>query len=158
MTEKKKSGFEALASKTSLYPEEKLLRVKKGKHSFFIGLPKEISLQENRISLTPDAVAQLVNNGHEVWVEAKHAAGCKFADTDSSFATAKILYPPEEVYKSDGTLNTEPPTLDDFESMLPIQALISELQLGHLKAHYIQSLPKKPVTALASGCIEDKVG
>ena len=63
MTEKKKSGFEALATKTSLYPEEKLMKVKKGKHSFFIGLPKEVSLQENRISLTPDAVALLVNGG-----------------------------------------------------------------------------------------------
>ena len=58
MTEKKKTGFEALASKTSLYPQEQLQKVSKGKHSFFIGLPKEISLQENRISLTPDAVVE----------------------------------------------------------------------------------------------------
>ena len=58
MTEKKKSGFEALA-KSSLYPQEEMLKVKKAKHSFFIGLPREISLQENRISLTPDAVAIL---------------------------------------------------------------------------------------------------
>ncbi len=81
MTEKKKTGFEALA-KASLHPQEKLLEVKKGKHSFFIGLPKEISLQENRISLTPDAVAILINNGHEVWVEAKAGLGSKFSDKD----------------------------------------------------------------------------
>ena len=93
MTEKKKSGFEALATKTSLYPEEKLMKVKKGKHSFFIGLPKEISLQENRISLTPDAVALLVNNGHEVWVEAKAGIGSKFTDKQYSEAGAKIALP-----------------------------------------------------------------
>ena len=63
MTEKKKSGFEALASKTSLYPQEQLLAVKKHKNSFFIGLPREVSLQENRLSLTPDAVALLVAIG-----------------------------------------------------------------------------------------------
>ncbi|HRG09870.1 MAG TPA: alanine dehydrogenase, partial [Cyclobacteriaceae bacterium] len=64
MSEKKKTGFEALA-KSGLYPQEELMPVKKSKRSFFIGLPREISLQENRISLTPDAVALLVNNGHE---------------------------------------------------------------------------------------------
>ncbi|HEY8935605.1 MAG TPA: alanine dehydrogenase, partial [Cyclobacteriaceae bacterium] len=71
MTEKKKTGFEALATKTSLYPQEQTLEVRKRRHCFFIGLPFEVSLQENRISLTPDAVAILVNDGHEVWVETK---------------------------------------------------------------------------------------
>ena len=52
MSEKKKSGFAALA-KTSLYTQEEMLKVKKGNHSFFIGLPREISLQENRVCLTP---------------------------------------------------------------------------------------------------------
>jgi len=47
MPDKKKTGFEALA-KTSLSPQEQLVKVKQGKHSFFIGLPKEIALQENR--------------------------------------------------------------------------------------------------------------
>jgi len=60
MIEKTKSGFEALA-KSSLYPQEEMLKVKKAKHTFFIGLPKEISRQENRISLTPDAVAILAS-------------------------------------------------------------------------------------------------
>ncbi len=76
MIEKKKTGFEALA-KSSLYPQEEMLKVKKGKGSFFIGLPREVSLQENRISLTPDAVALLVNNGHEVWVETMAGEGSR---------------------------------------------------------------------------------
>src|ERR1044071_344669 len=96
MTEKKKTGFEALATKTSLYPQEQLQKVSKGKHSFFIGLPKEISLQENRISLTPDAVALLVNNGHEVWVETKAGIGsrsngfCKKSKAPRSRLKAKM--------------------------------------------------------------------
>jgi len=95
MPDKKKSGFEALA-KTSLSPQEQLVKVKSGKHSFFIGLPKEIALQENRISLTPDAVALLVNNGHEVWVESNGGAGSKFTDRAYSEAGAKIAYSPQE--------------------------------------------------------------
>ena len=157
MSEKKKTGFEALA-KTSLLTQEETLRVKKGKHSFFIGLPKEISLQENRICLTPDAVALLINHGHEVWVESKAGEGSKFSDKQYSEAGAKIVYSAEEVYKANVILKIEPPTLEELEYFRPGQALISALQLGHLSPEYVQLLLKKKVTALAYEFIEDKVG
>src|ERR1041384_5025755 len=157
MTEKKKTGFEALA-KTSLATQEQMLEVRKRRHSFFLGLPKEISLQENRISLTPDAVALLVNNGHDVWVEAKAGLGSKFSDKDFSDAGAKIVYSPQEVYQADVILKIEPPTLEEIELMHSGQTLISALQLGHLKVECLQALVKKKVTALAYEFIEDKVG
>jgi alanine dehydrogenase len=157
MSEKKKSGFEALA-KTSLSPQEQLVEVKKGKKSFFIGLPREISLQENRISLTPDAVALLVNHGHEVWVETKAGEGSKFSDKQYSDAGAKIVYSPIEVYKAEIILKIEPPTLEEIDYFRPGQALISALQLGHLAHDYIAALNRKKVTALAYEFIEDKVG
>jgi len=157
MTEKKKSGFETLA-KSSLYPQEEMLKVKKGKHSFFIGLPREISLQENRISLTPDAVALLVNNGHEVWVETMAGEGSKFSDKQYSEAGAKIVYSPQEVYKADFILKIEPPTEEEIELMHPGQTLISALQLGHLHPEQVQALLKKKIIALGFELIEDKVG
>ena len=157
MTEKKKTGFEALA-KASLHPQEKLLEVKKGKHSFFIGLPREVSLQENRISLTPDAVAILVNNGHEIWVEAKAGLGSKFSDKEYSDAGAKIVYSPQEVYKADVILKIEPATLEEIEMMHPGQTLISAMQMGQMKVEVLQAMLKKKVIALAYEYIEDKVG
>lgn len=157
MTEKKKTGFEALA-KASLHPQEKLMEVKRDKHSFFIGLPREISLQENRISLTPDAVAILVNNGHEVWVEAKAGLGSKFSDKEFSDAGAKIVYSPQELYKADVILKIEPPTLEEIELMHPGQTLISALQIGQLKVESLQAMLKKKIIALAYEFIEDKVG
>ncbi|MBL7856856.1 MAG: alanine dehydrogenase [Cyclobacteriaceae bacterium] len=158
MTEKKKTGFEALATKTSLYPQEQMLEVKRRRHAFFIGLPREISLQENRISLTPDAVELLVNNGHDVWVETKAGIGSKFSDKQYSDAGAKIVYSPQEVYQADVILKIEPPTLEEIELMHSGQALISAMQLGHLKVECLQALMKKKVTALAYEFIEDKVG
>lgn len=157
MAEKKKSGFETLAQ-ASLSPQEKLMAVKKGRSTFFIGLPAEISLQENRISLTPDAVALLVNNGHEIWVETKAGVGSKFSDQQYSDAGAKIVYSPQEVYKADIILKIEPPTLEEIEYMHPGQVLISAIQLGHMNPEYLQALMKKKVTALAFEFIEDKVG
>lgn len=153
----KKSGFEALA-KSAISTQEQLMPVKTGNHSFFIGLPKEVSLQENRISLTPDAVALLVNNGHDVWIESKAGLGSKFTDKQYSDAGAKIVYSAQEVYKAEVILKIEPPTLEEIEMMRPGQALISAIQLGHLKPDTIQALLKKRVTALAYEFIEDKVG
>lgn len=155
--EKKKTGFETLA-KASIAHQEQMLEVKKKKNSFFIGLPKEISLQENRITLTPDAVALLVNNGHEIWLETKAGVGSKFTDQQYSEAGAKIVYSPNEVYKADVILKIEPPTEDEIELMRPGQTLISALQLGHLLPEQVQGLLKKKITSLAFELIEDKVG
>ncbi len=157
MTEKKKTGFETLA-KASFAPQERMLAVKKKRNSFFIGLPKEISLQENRIILTPDAVELLVNNGHEIWLETKAGIGSKFSDQQYSEAGAKIVYSPQEVYKADFILKIEPPTEEEIELMHPGQTLISALQLGHLLPEQVQALLKKKITSLAFELIEDKVG
>ena len=126
----KKSSFAALA-KSAQAPQEKLMRVKSDRHKFFIGLPREIAFQENRISLTPDAVALLVNRGHDIWVEVKAGEGSKFPDRQYSEAGAKIVYSPQEVYKADVILKIEPPTIDELEYFKPGQILISALQLGH---------------------------
>ncbi len=157
MTSKTKSGFETLA-KASIYTQEQLMKVKKDHRTFFIGLPKEISLQENRISLTPDAVALLVGHGHEVWVETKAGVGSKFEDKQYSEAGAKIVYSPQEAYLADIILKIEPPTLEEMVFFKPGQTLISALQLGHLEKNFIDALIQKRVIALAWEFIEDKVG
>jgi alanine dehydrogenase len=153
----KKSSFAALA-KSALAPQEKLQKERKGKHAFFIGLPREIHFQENRISLTPDSVALLVDRGHDVWVETKAGEGSKFSDKQYSDAGAKIVYSPQEVYKADVILKIEPPTVEELEFFKPGQTLISAIQMGHTKQDVINTLLKKRITALAYELIEDKVG
>ncbi len=155
---KQQSGFAQLAKESSLYPQEKLMPVKQGKYSFFIGLPNEISMQERRITLTPDAVQLLVNNGHEIWIEARAGESAKFSDKDYSDAGAKIMYSPEEVYKAKVILKIEPPTMEEIDLMQNGQVLISALQLGNQTPQYIKALNKKNITALAYEFIEDKVG
>ena len=135
----KKSSFAALA-KTALAPQEKLQKERKGKHAFFIGLPREIHFQENRISLTPDSVALLVDRGHDVWVETKAGEGSKFTDKQYSDAGAKIVYSPQEVYKADIILKIEPPTVEELEFFKPGQTLISAIQMGHTKQDVINTL------------------
>ncbi|CAN5453333.1 alanine dehydrogenase [soil metagenome] len=157
MKSKTKSGFETLAQ-ASVYTQEQLMKVKKDNRTFFIGLPKEISLQENRISLTPDAVAILVTHGHDVWVETQAGVGSRFSDKQYSEAGAKIVYSPQEAYKADIILKIEPPTMAEMEYFKPNQVLICALQIGHLEKDFIDALIAKRITALAWEFIEDKVG
>ncbi len=158
MSKQEASGFAKLAKESSLYPQEKLLAVKKSNHSFFIGIPNEISMQEKRVTLTPESVALLVNNGHEIWIETKAGDGAKFSDKQYSDAGAKIVYSAEEVYKANAILKIEPPTLEEIEMMQPGQTLISAIQLGNQKPDYLEALNRKKITALAFEFIQDKVG
>ena len=56
-----------------------------------IGIPKEIKNNENRVSMTPAGVRELVQRGHTVYVQ--HTAGINsgFADEDYVKAGAQIL-------------------------------------------------------------------
>ena len=65
-------------SRTALMPQEEMLEIGRKKGQLFIGIPKEISFQENRIALVPDAVALLVNNGHQIVIETNAGKAANF--------------------------------------------------------------------------------
>ena len=158
MSEKRQSGFKEIVKETSLYPQEALLKIKNQKNRLFIGLPKEVALQENRISLTPEAVALFVNNGHEIRIEAGAGSHSKFSDREYSDAGAKIIYSHKEIFEADIVLKVEPPTMEEINYLKPGNTLISALQLGNQKPDYIHALNQKKVTSIAFELIEDKVG
>src|SRR3954468_11248527 len=104
----------ASLSQTALLPQEETLEIGRKKGNLFIGIPREISFQENRIALVPDAVSLLVNNGHNVVVETNAGKAANFQDNDYSEAGAMIAYTAEEVYKSDIILKVAPPSLEEI--------------------------------------------
>ena len=63
-----------------------------------IGIPKEIKTNENRVSLTPGGALDLINKGHEVYVQTLAGAGSGFLDEEYSAAGAIILDSIEAVY------------------------------------------------------------
>ncbi len=150
------TGFEELAKQTSLYPKELSAAVKSTQSSLLIGLPKEVSLQENRIALTPEAVAILVRNGHEVRVETNAGVGAKFSDSDYSEAGAHIVYSPKEVYEANLILKIEPLVADEFDHLKQGTTLISALNLPAHERTYFEKLNDRNVTGIAYEFIEDK--
>ena len=152
------TGFEQLAKQTNLYPQESLLEVRKDRNSLRIGLPCEVSLQENRIALTPEGVAILVRNGHEVLVEKGAGVGAKYPDHEYSEAGGQIVYSAKEVYQADLILKIEPLVAKEFDLMKAGSTLISTLNLPALDKGYFEKLNQKKITAIGYEFIEDQVG
>lgn len=63
-----------------------------------IGVPKEIKNNENRVAMTPAGVAELVHNGHTVYVQHTAGEGSGFSDDEYIAAGAQILPTIEAVY------------------------------------------------------------
>lgn len=63
-----------------------------------IGVPKEIKNNENRVAMTPAGVAELVHNGHTVYVQHTAGEGSGFGDDEYIAAGAQILPTIEAVY------------------------------------------------------------
>jgi alanine dehydrogenase len=123
-----------------------------------LGLPKEISPQEKRVVLTPEAVGILVNNGVDVLVETTAGEQAKFSDQEYSDAGAKIAYSRKEVFGADVVVKVDAPTLEEIADMSSGACLISALQLEKQHTEYIQALNIKKITSLAFEYLEDKVG
>ena len=141
-----------------LIPQEEKLELKKQAKSLFIGVPKEITFQESRIAIVPDAVQLLVSRGHEVLIETKAGEGANFSDSEFSEAGAKIVYDTKEIYQADIILKVEPPTIEEIEMMKGRQTLISALQITTRSKEFIEKLAIKKINCLAYEFIQDDSG
>ena len=63
-----------------------------------IGVPKEIKNNENRVGMTPAGVAELVKQGHTVYVQASASANSGFSDEEYTAVGAKMLPTIEATY------------------------------------------------------------
>lgn len=138
--------------------QTEMLQVQHKPNKLYIGIPKEITLQENRVALVPSSVKTLVAQGHRIVVEVGAGEKSYFSDRDYSEAGADIAYSTEQVYKADVIIKVAPPTLEEIDHMRPNQILISPLQLPIITAEYITKLKQKRVIALAMEYIKDDSG
>jgi alanine dehydrogenase len=135
--------------------QTEMLEITPKQQRLFIGIPRETTLQENRVALVPHSVATLTAHGHRVMVEAGAGQKSKFIDNDYSEAGAEIAKSQEEVFKADVILKVAPLTLAEIDLMRPNQVIISPIHLPLLKPEYITKLQKKRVIALAMEYIRD---
>ena len=152
------SELSDIAKQALMQPQEAMLETRTRKDQLFIGIPKETSFQENRIALTPLSVALLVQNGHEVVLEAGAGSCANFQDKDYSEQGARIVYDPREVYKADLILKIAPPTDEEIAMMKSGQILFSALQIATMKCDSLKAMMRKKITALSFEYLRDEGG
>ena len=153
-----RKAIKALAKEASLLPQEELLQVLASQEDLTIGIPKEISLQEKRVALVPEAVALLVAHGHEVLVEAGAGENSNFTDIDYSDSGARIIHDRKQVFEAGIILKVEPPSLDEVALMERGATLISALQLSVQNKDLLAKLSQKKITAIAWDLIRNNNG
>lgn len=151
-----REGMADIARQGLLQTQEATLETINRKNNLYIGIPKEISFQENRIALTPLSVALLVNNGHRVVLESGAGIAANFSDSEYSEQGAQIAYHKKEVFDSDILVKIAPPMLEEIEMMHKGQTLISSLQTGTLKQEYLKALMQKKINALCFENLRDE--
>lgn len=142
----------------SLLPKEEMLEVARKKGNLNIGIPKESSFQENRVSLVPEAVSVLVSNGHRVLVEAGSGLGANFTDQEYSEAGAEICYETKKIFSCDIIFKVAPVSEEELEMMPGNQTLISALQISIQPKVILQKLMAKKITGIAWDYIRDSSG
>lgn len=117
--------------------------------SLKIGIPKENSIDEKRVSLTPGGVSVLHANGHEVFIEKGAGEEAKFSDRDYAEAGAEIALSVEDLFKrSELILKVAPLSSEEFELLEANHTIVSALHLGSQTQEYFEALNRKSVTGI----------
>lgn len=121
----------------------------------FIGVPKEIKNNENRVALTPAGVVSFVKDGHTVLVETNAGLGSGFTNEDYINAGAKIIENASSVWaQSDMIMKVKEPLECEYDFFRPGLILFTYLHLAAEPA-LAQALKDKGVTAIAYETVEE---
>ncbi|WP_042356584.1 alanine dehydrogenase [Bacillus rubiinfantis] len=115
----------------------------------FIGVPKEIKNNENRVALTPAGVLSFKNAGHTVLIEKGAGLGSGFADEDYVKAGAEIIETAANVWaKADMIMKVKEPLASEYQYFRPGLILFTYLHLA-AEPELAHELKEKGVIAIA---------
>ncbi len=151
-------GFLKPSEVEQLMPQEETLESIPKKSRFTIGIPNESSKNENRISLVPEAVKLLIENGHRVLIEDNAGVGANFSNEEYAKFGAKIVSSTEEAFNSDVIVKVAPPTEHELDMMGKNKVLLSSLFLPNSRKSFFTKLMSQKSIAIAYDYIQDKAG
>jgi alanine dehydrogenase len=150
--------FLRFSQKGQLMPQEETLETTFEKDKLTIGIPKELSPNENRIALVPEAVNLLVENGHRVIVEEYAGANAHFTNEQYAEAGAEIVATHEEIFTADYILKISPLTMEELERLDQHKIIFSSIFLPDRDKSYFEKLMAKKVKMVSYEFIQDKTG
>jgi len=115
----------------------------------FIGVPKEIKNNENRVALTPAGVVSFLNDGHTVLVEKGAGIGSGFTNEDYANAGAEIIDTAEQVWtRADMIMKVKEPLSSEYKYFRQGLILFTYLHLA-AEPELAEALKDKGVIAVA---------
>ncbi len=149
--------FRSIKHVAGMLPKEEMLEVSSRYHSITFGLPADDSSREKRISLVPNAVGLLVQNGHRVLIERGAGQLAWFSDHDYAEYGGELVEK-AQVMKADVIVKVATLSSLELEMIEPRTTLITSLYLSSQNEDYFRKLISRKVTALAFEYIQDKTG
>jgi alanine dehydrogenase len=118
-----------------------------------VGVPKEITPEENRVAITPSGVAALVAHRHEVVIEHGAGAGSSLGDADYRAAGAVLVDQAAVWERSEMVLKVKEPLAPELGYLRPDLIVFCYL---HLAAHegLTRTLIERRVRAVAYETIQ----
>ena len=114
-----------------------------------VGVPKEIKEYENRVAITPEGAAALVERGHHVIIETGAGDGSGFPDDVYKSVGAEVVDTAEEVFqRAELILKVKEPQPSEYRFLRPHQILFAYLHLAANRDLTLALIERK-VTAIA---------
>jgi len=114
-----------------------------------VGVPKEIKNNEFRVGLVPASVRELVNHGHEVFVETNAGKGIGMSDEDYVAAGAQILADAKSIFDTaEMVVKVKEPQAVERAMLRPDHVLFTYLHLAP-DAPQTEDLVKSGATCIA---------
>lgn len=123
-----------------------------------VGVPKEIKNHEYRVGLTPAAVKELIEHGHEVYVQKSAGEGVGFSNEDYIKAGAAIVETAEEVFaRVEMIVKVKEPLAEERARLRPEHTLFTYLHLAPDEAQ-TRDLINSGATCIAYETVTDRNG
>lgn len=123
-----------------------------------IGIPKEIKNNEFRVAITPAGAADLINQGHQVFIEKHAGLGSAISDQDYQNVGVEIKADAASIWKStDLVLKVKEPIESEYKYLRKDLTLFTYLHLAASKP-CTDALLQSGITAIAYETVQGATG
>lgn len=121
-----------------------------------IGIPKEIKIEEHRVSIPPSGVREFVKHGHTVYVQENAGVGSGFSNTEYEDAGAIMLVSAEDVWeRADMVIKVKEPQPQEYPYLRPDLVLFTYLHLA-ADEQLTHAMLESGVMGIAYETVEDR--
>ncbi|RDY71054.1 alanine dehydrogenase [Halobacillus trueperi] len=122
-----------------------------------IGIPKEIKNNENRVAITPAGAVNLINEGHEVFLETKAGERSGFSNQQYEEVGVKIVDTAAEAWAQQMVLKVKEPLAEEYTYFYEGLILFTYLHLA-ADEELTKALAEKKVVAIAYETVQSGNG